>query len=79
LSNRQDIQRRLQARIDAERMHVRAVRNEIPPKVASLSREMDHLFKRIPDLKPAARAMVEDRLEALDAERKEAEAKLNVR
>ncbi len=41
-----------------------------------MSREMADLFERIPALKPAARAMAEERLEKLDLERKAHEAQL---
>ena len=74
--NVEAVERAVQERLDADRAHLGATRTEVPPKIAAMSREMSDLFERIPALKPAARAMAEERLETLDLERKAHEAQL---
>jgi DNA invertase Pin-like site-specific DNA recombinase len=72
------VERAFHERLDADRAHLDAVRTEVPPKVAALSRQMGELFERLPALKPAARAIAEERLEKLDIEQKDLEAQLVV-
>ena len=66
----------IEERLAADRAHLKAVRLEVPTRIAALTRDMNRLLDGLPTLKTTARRIAEERLERLDVERKEQEARL---
>jgi site-specific DNA recombinase len=75
--NPQEIAVAIDKRLEDDLAHLRAMRADVPARIAARAREMDGLLRSIPTLSlAAARRKAEGRLEALDSERKADETQL---